>query len=164
MPSSYTALNCAAPTSLHTSPQDHALQPLREEVQAAAAAAAASVASGTEFSLDATGAVATRAISARKTASRATRELGAGGPSAADAPSTSGRASSCQGGRQALRPGGRSAPRPWETAAVTVLPDVVTEPSRQYFRKWYAVRFVDGGQPAVYNNWPVRGRAEEGAG
>eukprot|EP00198_Chlamydomonas_reinhardtii_P004062 XP_001693398.1 predicted protein [Chlamydomonas reinhardtii] len=78
--------------------QDHALQPLREEVQAAAAAAAASVASGTEFSLDATGAVAT-----------------------------------------------------------------LTEPSRQYFRKWYAVRFVDGGQPAVYNNWPDAEAAVKGS-
>ncbi|EFJ51445.1 hypothetical protein VOLCADRAFT_87758 [Volvox carteri f. nagariensis] len=33
-----------------------------------------------------------------------------------------------------------------------VLP-VPAAPSREYYRKWYAVRFVDGGSPAVYNTW-----------
>ncbi|GLI66208.1 hypothetical protein VaNZ11_009910 [Volvox africanus] len=42
-------------------------------------------------------------------------------------------------------------PRPWQTPPI-VLP-VPTAPSREYYRKWYAVRFVDGGTPGVYNTW-----------
>ncbi|GFR51405.1 hypothetical protein Agub_g13843 [Astrephomene gubernaculifera] len=55
-------------------------------------------------------------------------------------------------------------PRPYEASA-TVL-EVPSQPSRTYYRKWYAVRFVDGGYPGVYGNWEeaqaaIRGRYAE---
>ncbi|GLC37114.1 hypothetical protein PLESTF_001420100 [Pleodorina starrii] len=46
---------------------------------------------------------------------------------------------------------GAAEPRPWETSPIVQA--VPTVPSREYYRKWYAVRFVEGGSPGVYNTW-----------
>ncbi|KAG2498373.1 hypothetical protein HYH03_003632 [Edaphochlamys debaryana] len=87
-------------------------------------------------------------------------------PAAGSDPATSNSAPSASASGASTQPKRSSGRRPWE-APSQVMPELasVREPTREYFRKWYAVRFVaaEGGAPAVYTSWQECQEAIRGA-
>ncbi|KXZ43772.1 hypothetical protein GPECTOR_81g222 [Gonium pectorale] len=111
--------------------QDAELEPLRQHVLAAAAEARTASSSSSPDAALAPPAPVRGALGAPSTSTSVSSSAASSSASPPPAP-----------------PAG---PRPWQTAPLQL--PVATVPSREYYTKWYAVRFLEGGQPAVYNNW-----------